>query len=86
MENKKNPLGNIYGSRLSKNGKWLNLTITAEINGEKVFITCPVHIADGHLQNKAYAVIVEGKATIADIPVYEDSKPKPEETDDECPF
>lgn len=89
MENKKNTLGNIYGSRLSRNGKWLNLIITAEVNGEKVFITCPVRISkdtDEDMGKKPYGVIEMscdaagnhypvGKAFIAGIPFYEDRKP-----------
>lgn len=98
----KNLLGNIYGSRLSKNGKWLNLIITTEINGEKGFITCPVRISkddDEDTGKKPYAIIEMacdvtgrhypvGKAIISNLPLYEDRKPDKEEKGDpnEFPF
>lgn len=98
MENK-NELGHIYGSRISKNGKWLNLTIAAEINGEKHFITCSVKIKEDYDDivgtDKPYARLEmlhdsEGnptidKAFIGNLPVYEDSKPKQEEPKQEEP-
>ena len=87
-QQKKNELGNIYGSRVSKNGKWLNLLIVTHINGEETRITCPVRIAteyDDVGGKKPYARLEIGctaegehtadKAVIANLPVYEDRKP-----------
>ena len=89
MENKKNELGNIYGSRISKNGKWLNLLIVSHIDGREVRITCPVKIKDDYDDivgsEKPYAWLEmlhdsEGnkyidKASINNLRVYEDKKP-----------
>lgn len=84
-EQKKNELGNIYGSRVSKNGKWLNLLIVSNINGQEVRITCPVRLEDNAVTGKPYArvemactssgVHYADKAVIADLPIYEDRKP-----------
>ena len=97
----KNELGHIYGSRVSRNGKWLNLIIAAEINGEKHLITCPVKIEDDYDDiagaEKPYARLEwvcdsEGnrsidKARVCNLRVYEDSKPKQEEAKpDDLPF
>ena len=88
MENKeqsKNELGNIYGSRVSKNGNWLNLLIITAHNGEKIKITCPVRIA--YEENKPHANVDGNHAIIENIPVYEDvSTSKREDTSDELPF
>lgn len=88
MENKeqsKNELGNIYGSRVSKNGNWLNLLIITTHNGEKIKITCPVRIA--YDENKPHANVDGNHAIIENIPVYEDASPsKREDTGDELPF
>ena len=86
MENVKNELGNIYGSRISKNGKWLNLIIKATIEGKETFITCPVKICDIEEANgKPHAVLEYAKtyegeryverANIWEIKVYQDKKP-----------
>lgn len=87
-EQKKNELGNIYGSRISKNGKWLNLLIVTHVGGQEVRITCPVRLADEYDEvggKKPYArlekactaagVEYNDKAVIANLPVYEDKKP-----------
>lgn len=87
-EQKKNELGNIYGSRISKNGKWLNLLIVTHVGGQEVRITCPVRLAadcDDAGGKKPYARLekactAEGveyidKAVIANLSVYEDRKP-----------
>lgn len=82
MENNeyKNELGHVYGSRISKNGNWLNLTICTIINGVNYRITCPVRLEnDG---KKPFAEINENKASILNIPLYEDAKPKKEESAD----
>lgn len=98
MENVKNELGNIYGSRISKNGKWLNLIIKATIEGKETFITCPVKLgSEEKSEVKAYAVLCssldEGMhAFINNIKVYQDKKPEEPKKegkpvlDDECPF
>lgn len=85
MENKKNTLGNIYGTRLSRNGKWLNLIITAEVNGEKVFITCPVRLEDDFKHPYACEEAFDGKMAIHNLPLYADKKPQ-EAGDGEIPF
>lgn len=87
-EQKKNELGNIYGSRISKNGKWLNLLIVTHVGGQEVRITCPVRLVADYDEaggKKPYARLekactAEGveyieKAVIANLPVYEDKKP-----------
>lgn len=83
-------LGSIYGSRISKNGKWLNLTIVTEVNGEKRFIVCPVRLTDDLKHPFAFTEHdAEGatRATICHIAVYEDSTPKQEEpADEDIPF
>lgn len=86
-EQKKYELGNIYGSRVSKNGNWLNLLIVTHVNGQEVRITCPVKIAkeyDDEGGKKPYAKLEKActdkgvehieKAVIANLPVYEDRK------------
>ena len=77
-EIKKNELGNIYGSRVSKNGKWLNLLIVTHANGQEVRITCPVRIAE--TSDKPHAEIdadtdTQRRASIYGIKVFEDRKP-----------
>ena len=87
-EQKKNELGNVYGSRVSKNGKWLNLLIVTHTDGKEVRITCPIRIAedeDDFPIDKPRAVIEKAcdadgfqysdKARIVNIRVYEDKKP-----------
>ena len=81
MEEKKinAELGHIYGSRISKNGNWLNLSITTIIEGKTWRITCPVRIAE--TSDKPHAEIGTGTqryASIYGIKVYEDAKPKQE--------
>ena len=74
---KKNELGNIYGSRISKNGNWLNLLIVTHIDGKEQRITCPVRIADAY-EGKPHAEIGTGTqrfASIYGIKVYEENKP-----------
>lgn len=79
MENQqkqyKNELGNIYGSRISKNGNWLNLIIVTTIKGEVTYITCPVRIEE--ISEKPHAQVSAGKerfATIYGLRIYEDRK------------
>ena len=77
-EQKKNELGNIYGSRISKNGKWLNLLIVTHVGGQEVRITCPVRMNDDCKHAFAFTELdAEGatRASICHIPVYEDRKP-----------
>lgn len=98
-EQKKNELGNIYGSRISKNGKWLNLLIVTRIKGEEVRITCPVRLDEYAVENKPYARLEMActsdgeryaeKAAICDLPVYKDKKPTEEQAaaeDSDLPF
>ena len=85
-EKKKNELGNIYGSRISKNGKWLNLLIVTHVGGQEVRITCPVRMEENKVDNKPFAKfhlgdnplngeVDKSKAMLLYIPVYEDKKP-----------
>lgn len=88
-QQKKNELGNIYGSRISKNGNWLNLLIVTHINGQEVRITCPVRFEENAVEGKPYAQFHlktdgevvpaiekdKSKAMLLYIPVYEDRKP-----------
>lgn len=77
-ENKKNELGNIYGSRISKNGKWLNLLIVTHVNGQETRITCPVRMDENKVDGKPHAEIGTGTqrcASICGVKVYEDKKP-----------
>lgn len=77
-EQKKNVVGNIYGSRISNTGRWLNLIVATKIDGKEVRITCPVKIVE--VSEKPHAIMgLTGKtATIYAIPVYDDVKPKEE--------
>lgn len=102
MEQKKNELGNIYGTRISKNGNWLNLLIVTHINGQEVRITCPVRILKDmdEAPKKPHAIIEmecdvngihhpNGNAMILGLPVYEDKKPTEEQAaaeDSNLPF
>ena len=90
-EKKKNELGNIYGSRISKNGRWLNLFIVTIVKGEEVRITCPVRIEE--ISEKPHAQIGTAKprkATIYGIPVYDDvalpKEQKAADEDNDLPF
>ena len=85
-EQKKNELGNIYGSRVSKNGNWLNLLIVTHVGGQEVRITCPVRMEENKVEGKPFAKFHLGehplngeldktKAMLLYIPVYEDKKP-----------
>lgn len=81
MENQqkqyKNELGNIYGSRISKNGNWLNLIIVTTIKGEVTYITCPVRLRDDEKHPYAFVELdYEGapRGKICRLPVYEDRK------------
>ena len=98
MEEKKNKLGRLYGTRISKTGKYLNLII--KTNEE--FITCPIRIIDEYDDRdgdlKPNAMIEYGrnsqgerfvlKANIIELPVYEKKEPeKPHEPKaDDLPF
>ena len=102
MEQKKNELGRIYGSRISKNGKWLNLIIRVGDGENLLFVTCPVKIIDDYDDRdgdlKPNAMIEYGrnsqgeryvmKANIIELPVYEKKEPeKPKEPKaDDLPF
>lgn len=86
-------MGNLYGSRISKNGKWLNLQVKTKIGEKEYLVTCPVHISEDEDEDtgkKPYAVIEKacdvngnhypvGKALIAGIPIYENAKSNAEE-------
>ena len=99
-DQKKNELGNIYGSRISKNGKWLNLLIVSHIDGREVRITCPVRFEENKVDGKPIAKFHFGehplkgeldksKAMILYIPVYEDRKPNEAQAaaeDSDLPF
>lgn len=91
-EQKKNELGNIYGSRISKNGKWLNLLIVTHVDGKETRITCPVRLNDDCKHPFAFTELdAEGatRASICHIPVYDDVKPskaQAEAEDSDLPF
>lgn len=91
-EQKKNELGTIYGSRISKSGKWLNLLIVTHTDGHEVRITCPVRLKDDCKHPFAFTELDAGGATrasICHIPVYEDKKPTEEQAaaeDSDLPF
>lgn len=70
---KQNELGRIYGSKISKSGKWLNLIIAANVNGEEVKITCPISLELREGKPSAEVGNI-GKAVIYGIPVYEEKK------------
>ena len=91
-EKKENFVGNIYGSRISKNEKWLNLIVAAKINGQDIKITCPVKIDE--TQDKPFAIIkdieeVGKRAVICGVKVYEGRKEPSKQEDvinDALPF
>lgn len=84
-ENKpvQNMVGHLYGSRISKNGKWLNVTIVATINGKDEKICVPVRMPCNAKNDKPAAIIDGDRATIVNLPVYDGTK-KAEE--DGLPF
>ena len=99
-EQKKNELGNIYGSRISKNGKWLNLLIVTHVDGKEIRITCPIrHGSENRVKGKPVALTgfndsstglnTTLRADILYIPVYDDVKPskaQAEAEDCDLPF
>ena len=90
-EQKKNELGNIYGSRISKNRKWLNLLIVTHVDGKEIRITCPVRLKDFRADGKPYAEVrlLSRLAFLAEIPLYDDVKPskaQAEAEDSDIPF
>lgn len=89
-ETKKNELGNIYGSRVSKNGKWLNLLIVTHVDGKEIRITCPVRMPSNADDKKPLASVNDNRrAIIENIPVYEDKKPSEAQAaaeDSDIPF
>ena len=95
-ENKpvQNMVGHLYGSRISKNGKWLNVTIVATINGKDEKICVPVRMESNAKDGKPFAKFHLGehplngeldktKAMILCIPVYDGTK---KAEDDGLPF
>lgn len=90
-EQKKNELGHIYGSRISKNGNWLNLLIVSNINGQEVRLTCPVRLEHCKDENKPFACLesCNDTAKIYNLPIYTDKKPSEAQAaaeDDGLPF
>lgn len=87
-EQNKNILGNIYGSRVSNSGKWLNLIISTNIDGKDYKIVVPVRMQEFAKEGKPYAhVVTSKKAELLDLPVYEERKPaQTSEEDGEMPF
>lgn len=88
-----NELGKIYGSRISKSGKYLNLLIVSTIAGKDCLITVPVAMYEqsndgkkpsARYHQKALGVNDESKAMIIYVPVYKD-KAKAEEPKTEEP-
>lgn len=81
-------LGHIYGSKISKSGKWLNLIITADHGNETLRITCPVQLeADDMQDDKPYAIAQNGGASILNVSIYEETKkPVEEPKADDLPF
>lgn len=89
MEQKKNELGRIYGARISKNGKWLNLIIRVGDGENLLFVTCPVRIEEAVEPTKPFALISNNeRCDIYNIPLYEKKEPeKPKEPKaDDLPF
>lgn len=92
---KKYELGHIYGSRVSKNGRWLNLQVVCKIGEQEYRITCPVKIIDDPSdaldEAKPFARVESalGKYTIANIvniPIYAETPKKKEEENFDLPF
>lgn len=99
MEQDKNKIGRIYGSRISRNGKWLNLIIAIDKEKFNVPISLEIPYEDSK-SHKPYASIEKGsksdgtkvlynKAVIYGIPIYMDETkeetPKPSFSE-EFPF
>lgn len=79
MENKsKNEIGHIYGSRMSKSRKYLNLIIATTIEGKEIKITCPVTLEVD--KKHAYASMIDesGKTARLSVPLFTESKPQQE--------
>ena len=90
-EQKKNELGTIYGSRISKSGKWLNLLIVTHTDGHEVRITCPVRLEQFKDESKPFACLESCNSTakIYNLPIYTDKKPTEEQAaaeDSDLPF
>lgn len=95
MEEKKRKteLGHIYGCRLSKSQKYLNLTIAVRIDNEDFFVCVPVPLRGLERPGQPYAEVTSAKivdsASIADLKIFKDRTPaeKPEEKKaDSIPF
>ena len=80
--------GNIYGSFVSRSGKWLNLMVATAINGVKYFVCVPVKLGDlGEGRKPCATLCGDMLAKITNLPVYEMNAPKQEETaEDDIPF
>ena len=85
-DNIKYVMGNIYGSRVSKNGKWLNVIITTTINGQIYRVSAPVRLGAGE-SGKLYAERTKTPytAVIRDLRVFEKAEQQQPPTDD-LPF
>lgn len=81
-------VGHIYGSRVSRNGQWLNLQIVSSYDDKPIGITVPIHIGCDR-PDKSYVVIDGDKAVIENVRVYPTDQPKKEEPkafDGDLPF
>lgn len=88
MEEKKRKteLGHIYSCRISKSQKYLNLTIAVRIGNEDFFICVPVPFHGIERAGQPYAEVTSAKidsASIVDLKVFKDEKPKAEEKKEE---
>ena len=74
--------GHVYGCRLSKNGKWLNLTIATKEDGEELRICVPICLEERDGKPNA-RIDEDGYAVIENLKVFKDEKPKAEEKKEE---
>ena len=91
MEEKKRKteLGHIYGCRLSKSQKYLNLTIAVRIDNEDFFICVPVPFRGLERPGQPYAEVTSAKidsASIVELKIFKDRTPAEKAKDEEIPF
>lgn len=60
--------GHVYACRLSKNGKWLNLTISTKQDGEEVRVCVPICLEER--EGKPNAIIDGETAKIVNLKVF----------------
>lgn len=79
---KENTLLTIYGARISKSGKHINLTLVSGEGDQKQFYTACVKIDENA---KTHGSVEDDEAIII-VPLLHDQKPKGQDDNDGLPF